>query len=37
MQQNFIVFRSYNNINSQLDATVIDFIDRYNQLNVFWW
>ena len=25
----------YNNINSQLDATITNFIDNYNQLNVF--
>jgi len=25
----------YNNINSQLDATIINFIDNYNQLNMF--
>jgi len=25
----------YNNINSQLDATITDFIDNYNQLNQF--
>jgi len=24
----------YNNINSQLDATITDFIDNYNQLNI---
>jgi len=26
----------YNNINSQLDATITNFIDNYNQLNMFW-
>ena len=25
----------YNNINSQLDATITNFIDNYNQLNMF--
>jgi len=25
----------YNNINSQLDATITHFIDNYNQLNMF--
>ena len=25
----------YNNINSQLDTTITDFIDNYNQLNMF--
>jgi len=25
----------YNNINSQLDATLTNFIDNYNQLNMF--
>jgi len=24
-----------NNINSQLDATITNFIDNYNQLNIF--
>jgi len=26
----------YNNINSQLDATITNVIDDYNQLNMFW-
>ena len=26
----------YNNINSQLDATITNFPDNYNKLNVFW-
>jgi len=25
----------YNNVNSQLDATITNFIDNYNQLNMF--
>jgi len=25
----------YNNINSQLDATITNFIDNYNRLNMF--
>jgi len=25
----------YNNMNSQLDATITNFIDNYNQLNMF--
>ena len=25
----------YNDINSQLDATITNFIDKYNQLNTF--
>ena len=25
----------YNNINSQLDATIINFINNFNQLNMF--
>ena len=25
----------YNNINSQLDATITNFIDNYNQLSMF--
>ena len=25
----------YNNINSQLDATITNFIDNYNQLKMF--
>ena len=29
------VHHSYNNINSQLDATITNFIDNYNQLNMF--
>ena len=29
------VLHRYNNINSQLDATVTNFIDNYNQLNMF--
>jgi len=29
------VHHKYNNINSQLDATVTKFIDNYNQLNMF--
>jgi len=29
------VHRLYNNINSQLDATITNFIDNYNQLNMF--
>jgi len=30
-----IVHHRYNNINSQLDATITNFIDSYNQLNMF--
>jgi len=26
---------NYNNINSQVDATITNFIDNYNQLNMF--
>ena len=26
----------YNNINNQLDATITNFIDNYNQFNMFW-
>ena len=29
------VHRWYNNINSQLDATITNFIDNYNQFNMF--
>ena len=28
-------FKKYKNINSQLDATIANFIDNYNQLNMF--
>jgi len=29
------IFVDYNNINSQLNATITNFIDNYNQLNMF--
>jgi len=33
--QHLTVVILYNNINSQLDATTTNFIDNYNQLNMF--
>ena len=30
-----LVHHKYNNVNSQLDATITNFIDNYNQLNMF--
>jgi hypothetical protein len=29
------VYRGYNNINYQIDAKITNFIDNYNQLNMF--
>jgi len=31
----YVTIDAYNNINSQLDATITNFIDNYNQLSVF--
>ena len=31
----FQIRNRYSNINSQLDATITNFIDNYNQLNMF--